>query len=199
MFDRRLAPPPRTLALPILQESSPARPFVHRCWGLARGHDVRPECRRQGYRKGELKNSHGPLLRCRTASSQMKPLDSRTPRPLRQCTTRYCVVLPIQSTCCYTQPNRNLRSPMTMPSRASSLLPVINDYHSASLHSDPAREADTPRCEHAAQMGAWPQTASTLIRPLDRDRGFFLITICTSRSSAVRYVISRSTEKPSSL
>ena len=43
------------------------------------------------------------------------------------------------------------------------------------------------------------QAATTEIRPAVRDRGLALISICTSWSSAVGNVISRSTEKPSSL
>jgi ABC-type glycerol-3-phosphate transport system substrate-binding protein len=43
------------------------------------------------------------------------------------------------------------------------------------------------------------QAAVTLMRAAGRERGFFRMTISTSRSSAVRNVISRSTEKPSSL
>jgi hypothetical protein len=41
--------------------------------------------------------------------------------------------------------------------------------------------------------------ATTEIRATARDRGFLRMTISTSWSSAVRNVISRSTEKPSSL
>lgn len=43
------------------------------------------------------------------------------------------------------------------------------------------------------------QAATTLMRPERRERGFRLITIRTSWSSAVRKVISRSTEKPAIL
>jgi hypothetical protein len=44
-----------------------------------------------------------------------------------------------------------------------------------------------------------PQATITEIRAAVLDRGFFRITISTSWSSAVRNVISRSTETPSSL
>lgn len=43
------------------------------------------------------------------------------------------------------------------------------------------------------------QAATTLMRAERRERGFRLITILTSWSSAVRKVISRSTEKPAIL
>ena len=41
--------------------------------------------------------------------------------------------------------------------------------------------------------------ATTLMRAAARERGFLRMTISTSRSSALSSVISRSTEKPSSL
>lgn len=43
------------------------------------------------------------------------------------------------------------------------------------------------------------RAATTVIRPCERDRAFGLIAISTSRSSAVKNIISRSTEKPPSL
>ena len=44
-----------------------------------------------------------------------------------------------------------------------------------------------------------PYAATTLISAALRERGFFRITISTSRSRTVSSVISRSTEKPASL
>jgi hypothetical protein len=54
-------------------------------------------------------------------------------------------------------------------------------------------------CDPASRSAHAGYAATTEIRAAVRERGFFRITISTSWSSAVRNVINRSTEKPSSL
>ena len=62
---------------------------------------------------------------------------------------------------------------------------------------DRPHQADPERVAVPGVLRA--QAAVTMMRAAGRERAFFRITISTSRSSAVRKVMSRSTENPASL